>query len=414
MKYIFSLVLLSFSLISSAQKEIKDFVKKNTLPINNIDPNSVDYSDLEVIGNAIHNSRIVMLGEQDHGDATTFLAKTKLIKYLHEKKGFNVLAFESDFFAFTKGWEELPKEKHSIITFLQKNIQSVWTKCDATSNLFYEYIPSTFNTERPLQVTGFDNILLGDFSKNYLLKNIDSLLQSNNIFNKDNYLQAIENLFSSYTNYKQENPEYYSLINGHLKNLYNILADKKISQYWLKIIESLIVLNERAINTKGFNIGRDKQMAENLLWLVRNNYKNEKIIVWAANAHIIKYEGIINYSKRVAFPYSSMGINFVKNYDPSKVYIIGFDSFAGTTTRLDAANQTYKIAMPEKNSFERWIPDSIDFGFLDFKQYNNSNPPNETFHMKIGLFNKSMVSDWNKSFDGIFFIRNMYPCKPIQ
>lgn len=63
MKYIFSLVLLSFSLISSAQKEIKDFVKKNTLPINNIDPNSVDYSDLEIIGNAIHNSRIVMLGK---------------------------------------------------------------------------------------------------------------------------------------------------------------------------------------------------------------------------------------------------------------------------------------------------------------------------------------------------------------
>ncbi len=39
---------------------------------------------------------MVLLGEQHHGDGATFQAKTRLVKYLHEQKGFNVLVWESD------------------------------------------------------------------------------------------------------------------------------------------------------------------------------------------------------------------------------------------------------------------------------------------------------------------------------
>ena len=80
------------------QRDIKTYVLANVRQIAAIDPAFQGYSDLEVIADAIGDARIVMLGEQDHGDAPAFLAKTRLIKYLHEKKGFNVLAFESDFF----------------------------------------------------------------------------------------------------------------------------------------------------------------------------------------------------------------------------------------------------------------------------------------------------------------------------
>src|ERR1700761_1302410 len=109
------------SLPAHAQKLIKDYVEKNAIPIYTIEPDSTNYSDLEPIGNAIGDAKIVMLGEQDHGDAPTFLAKTRLIKYLHEKKGFNVLAFESDFFGLNEGWDRLDKKPDNLGAFLRKN-----------------------------------------------------------------------------------------------------------------------------------------------------------------------------------------------------------------------------------------------------------------------------------------------------
>lgn len=80
------LLALHCTIPAKAQNDIKKYIQENTIPIKSIDPNSTDYSDLEAIRNAIGNSKIVMLGEQDHGDAAAFLAKTRLIKYRVKKK----------------------------------------------------------------------------------------------------------------------------------------------------------------------------------------------------------------------------------------------------------------------------------------------------------------------------------------
>src|SRR5689334_16332420 len=96
-KIVISLILCSISLYSFGQREIKKYVQANVAPISFIDPDSTDYSDLEIIGDAIGEARIVMIGEQDHNDGPGYFAKIRLIKYLHEKKGFNVVAFEGDF-----------------------------------------------------------------------------------------------------------------------------------------------------------------------------------------------------------------------------------------------------------------------------------------------------------------------------
>ena len=120
-------------------QEIKDYVIENTKKITSIDYDSNDYSDLNSIGESIGDAKIVMLGEQDHGDANTFLAKTRLIEYLHEIKGFNILAFENDFYGLTKGWKQLEKQPDSIAKFLRKNLFPLWAYSKSCQYLFQEY-----------------------------------------------------------------------------------------------------------------------------------------------------------------------------------------------------------------------------------------------------------------------------------
>lgn len=148
----------------------------NLHSIRSIQPYENDYADLEVIDKAIGDARIVMLGEQDHGDGATFLAKTRLIKYLHEKQGFNVLIFEGDFFALNHGWQVTPADEHQQRSFLYSNIYPYWSKCKECDDLLYDYIPQTYRTNSPLQIAGIDNQLYAGFSRDSLKHYLNSYL----------------------------------------------------------------------------------------------------------------------------------------------------------------------------------------------------------------------------------------------
>jgi erythromycin esterase len=159
MKKPYYLLILTFFISTKlfSQSNIEKYVRNNTVKISAIDPDSTNYADLKALNKAIGNDSLVMLGEEDHGDAPAFLAKTRLVKYLHEKRGFNVLAFEGDFFALNEGWDNLAKTQAPIRKFIFNDLFGVWTMCDACSNLFYDYIPATYQTKQPLVVSGFDS-----------------------------------------------------------------------------------------------------------------------------------------------------------------------------------------------------------------------------------------------------------------
>ena len=70
---------------------------QRAMALRTIDPADEDFADLRPIGRAVGDARIVLLGEGTHGDGGTFLAKSRLIKFLHQELGFDVLVFESGF-----------------------------------------------------------------------------------------------------------------------------------------------------------------------------------------------------------------------------------------------------------------------------------------------------------------------------
>lgn len=405
--------------ILPAQDLIENYVREHAVPIRSIDPDAVDFADLEAIGAAIGDRRVVMLGEQDHGDAPAFLAKTRLIKYLHEKKGFTVLAFESDFFGLNEGWDHLNKTNPEIDSFLRRNIFGIWTMCDACAPLLYEYIPETYQKQHPLTITGFDNQLILGYSDRHLFPKLDSVLRSRRlpVTQLPEYAQDILPAISNWYKYEKDNAAQTRCIR-YLETIETELAAvAPVDDFWLLVIQNLIQVNiqykNRYTDYYTSHNARDVQMARNLKWLYDIKYPAEKIIVWAHNFHISKYAG--HYPQDFLNKMNTMGDVFTSDSMRLKdTYILGFTSLEGRAGRI--GQKEYKINKPKSKSFERWIHPECEYAFVDFQEYNAANPAvQDWFYMSGAILGNGRHTNhqahWNRIFDGVFYIKKMYPCK---
>ncbi len=419
-RLLLALVVCLFISPVKAQKAVKDYVIKNSVTLKTISPDSAGDADLEPIGNAIGNARIVMLGEQDHGDAPAFLAKTRLIKYLHEKKGFNVLAFESDFFALNYGWDRVSKKSPVIDSFILKNIFSVWTTCDACTPLLFKYIPATYKTASPLIITGFDSQQYLNFSYYNMPRLLDSTITAMQlpITQQPGYRAVVLPLIDSVKRWSVFYPKDTVRIEksiGYLQMICKQLAEKlSENDFWLYAVDNEIGLaNEIKQTVKAVGSadkGRDARMAANLAWLVNNKFKGQKIIVWAADVHIARNLSIAKYYPKMN---ETMGGKFMQGVkDANEVYTIGFTSLQGMAGRVGSPG--YAIRNRITNSFETWFTEKQAYAFVDFKAFNKLNPQyNEAFYA-TPITHAIGNEQWNQVFDGLFYIRDMYRCVPTR
>ncbi|MBX9785339.1 MAG: erythromycin esterase family protein [Chitinophagaceae bacterium] len=412
--FITSIIFLLTISTAVSQQQIKSFVKQYQTIIASVE-NDNNYSGYEAIAKAIGNKRVVMLGEQDHGDAPAFLAKTKLIKYLHEKMGFTVLAFESDFFSLTEGQSEINNDTSGLRKYMRGNIFPIWPYCDACDDLFNHYLPATFMSSAPITVTGFDNQLHGSYTRRKINSYLDSILSllkteiPNYETTRSQLLTWTDSLVKNYGKKfgKKEDFENYETL---MKQISMAWVQKNGEDYTARLLQSIIGFNNQSWHYYGRNwweggMMRDREMAANLDWLVNVKYKNEKIIVWAANGHIVKNSGNLSNMQHTA-----MGTFFCdKPGNAEQTYILGFTSAQGTAGRVTIKNGVYNIVPAKKNSFETWFGET-PFAFIDFLQYRSSGS-NEFFLMKGGGHSYGGKQPWTQAFDGIFYIKNMYACK---
>ncbi|GGG59996.1 erythromycin esterase family protein [Hymenobacter glacieicola] len=312
-------------------QDIRSYVTTNTVRVATLDAASDEYQDLAAVGQAIGDARVVMLGEQDHGDGPAFQAKTRLIKYLHERKGFTVLAFESDFYGLTTGWEKLTQQPDSIRRFLRYNIFPLWARSEDCRYLFQHYIPQSLQTANPLHVAGFDSQLYLSYSYLHLRKDLDSYLVRQGIAGKfpspaayQQFIEAVQGLIAEPRTPGAFRPG----MRKDLENGLQLVSQAQLAAHdtsaWPRVLASL-----QAYMVQG-DEARDKAMADNLKFLLTNQYEDAKVIVWAANTHIMKHTDRITGKgkdfNRVIF--HNMGTYFVQ--DPlwaRQTYVLGFASY---------------------------------------------------------------------------------------
>ena len=358
-----------------------------------IEVNEVDFSFLDEL---LEDKRIVLLGEQLHDDGTTFEVKSMFIKYLHDKLGYNVVLYEAGLYdMWYMGTQDTINPHTGLYAF--------WWDNEACHPL-WDYYRACRQTENPILLGGFDVQLTGRINNSDRSGLIDNYLSDkqidlsdypafNEVKNRMNYSLFWENKLIRET--------LHDSIQVDLLHLLAKLAETKegyVDEVYYRYLSGIKEYNELRFDydpgdPTRMNV-RDSLMAGNLIWLADEVYKDEKIIVWAANVHIFNNDNLYNSDN----PYFKPMGAYLKEKFENDTYTMAFTSYA----RKNKAGHLYNAASNKSveyllhaNKNKRLFLKTDDLPEDSFLNGEAISTVNQMMNIK---------NNWKKQFDGVFFI----------
>lgn len=388
--------------------------------------------DLQFLKTVVGGRRLVQLGESGHGVKQFNQAKVRLIRFMHEEMGFDVIAFESGLFECWSAGRE-SGTVHADTT-MRRCIFGIW-HTDEVIKLF-EYVRETQQTARPLHLAGFDvqiSSYRGSRGAPQLLYDVVAKVDSG-------YAARVRDLDARF---QVEYPRISAAAGTNWAALADSMAVVDARFGFRARYDSLTVFLDahaaalaatypgdpgvplvarqtswgraqyvrtalHPIGTDSSFINRDRGMADNLDFLMDRLYPGKKVIVWAHNAHIMHDRAGIRGVGSV-LPPPAMG-TWVSQRRRPELYTVGLFMYRGSAATNVRA--TYPIAPPLANSLEalfyrvrkRWI-------FVDMLPQVNGPRTGWMFDgilaREWGITSYSMVV--RNQFDGILFIDTVDP-----
>lgn len=335
-----SLALLLFFILPQlscqrANQELR-WLKKNSIPIARVEGN--DFSDLTFLQEKLKDVRLVQIGESSHGAAEFYQLKTRLVEYLHQELGFEVLVIEGGFGDINLAWLHQNEQDAKTLMY-----NSVFANFRSEEMLpMFEYAKAQANTTKPLALAGpdcqsssnyFNNFLI-DFTRKYdaeLSREVEYNFMTTSLLyglipdstqlmaairtNERVINRVLDFLENNETRIREDFPQKPLLVAFTRRTLENYL------EYW--------ALDYRAIRLQQQFALRDRIMAENLMWLADVAYPNKKIVYWAHNAHIGTESNSVDIFGK---PIKMQG-NFIAERFGNQVYNIGLYASEGELFR---------------------------------------------------------------------------------
>jgi erythromycin esterase len=168
-----------------------------------------------------------------------------------------------------------------------------------------------------------------------------------------------------------------------------------------------------------FNM-RDKQNADNVMWLADQAYRGKKIIVWGATMHIVRNAGSIEATIDPKDPRRSyqgmvpMGAEVWRRAG-SRMFSIGFTCYEGVNgigATGDPQGFRSEIKSDQDPSIElEEILNAarFDYALLDFRNSSGAGAWLKAPIVSRPLANQGMRAVWPNVLDAMFFIRVMQP-----
>ena len=412
MKVSLILIIVFLSNFSFAQESLVNTIHSKLIDLNEVSGANEDFSSYERLKEMLKDVEIVMLGEQSHGEATSYDTKIKLVKFLHEEMGFDILAFESDFYACEKARQQIQNGKEMDIAF-GKSVTFLWSTIKEIKPLT-TYLEQSFKSDDPLKVVGFDNQLIGKYSSENYVNDLRTFINQVDIIT--NYQDKFEDLEQSISklrinkNRRKEARRDTIFINELISVIENS-STYPASDFWLQSLKSTkAFISDLRLKTDF----RDWQMAQNLIWHKENN-PGEKIICWGATSHFLYNSEDVrmkswaiqllagNYYKKQPM----MG-HYVKEKYGSKLFTIGFTAYEGEY----GLSRKKKIKEPKPNSIESIIGQSnynnclLPLADLELSSYISR--PLGNVYMKTNIANVMDAILFNRKMEAPSLDRNLF------
>jgi erythromycin esterase len=274
-----------------------DWIIANSEPIRSLTSDS--FADLEYLIPVIGDRRLVQLGESGHGVSEFNSLKVRLIKFLHQEMGFDVIAFESSIYECYRANEIA--DQLSARNLMQDCIFGVWHANEVLP--LFSYIKETRETARPLTLAGFDtqiSSIQGVLRRPDFLKDVVQRLDveyAAEVYTTDSTFVAQYRTGQSSDFVRTHG----SLYRSRYRDLVQFLDGNEVAlaQAYVSTPEVPVIARQTALSMIQFiaqlraDLGsvtrteaRDSGMAENLTVLMERLYPGKKVIGWAHNFHI--------------------------------------------------------------------------------------------------------------------------------
>jgi len=281
------------------------WLAQHAIPMRSLAPDDDDFTDLRPLREAIGHARMVLLGEQEHNSATTIRAMSRLIRFLHQEMGFDVVAFESGLYDMWKVWQ-LMQAGHDPGDAMRQGLAGIWS--DGTDlQPFARYLGQQAVGPRPLEVSGFDCMITRTLSRQHLVSELRGLVAREHIGEEGKDL--VQGFWTTLSGFVGDTGDSLSTrvqqdVLSDLRWLAERLAEAgetrsaeegRTLRLWAQVSRSLAEYMAYSWSDAYKDASwasanaRDHQMARNLVWLAREYFPGRKIIVWAANTHVLRH-----------------------------------------------------------------------------------------------------------------------------
>lgn len=384
-----------------------------THAVRSINPTDADFRDLEFLKAEIGPARVVMLGEPSHGEGDVFEAKIRLMRFLREQMGFTTVAFESGFYDLHKAQQALEAGRPAQEA-IGSSVFSIWT----STQEFQGILPLLGKSG--LRVTGFDPQLMSDGYSGDMVDDLEEFLASDKgaVLLNYEYLEQVIGFMGEHFAFVPTTtlPEFEKEMAKAAR-----LVDKAASSpdpkrhteatFWQQNLRSLLAqardyaTNAPELKTKetfkaSDNNPRDAQMADNLLWYLRQ-HPTEKVVCWGALPHFANQVGVLNNEELRS--YQPMGQVVKAALPPGHVYLLG--TLAGGGRHGLPGTTGAPVPPPAAGTLEASLL-ALDTPFA-FVSLQHDAPGRQLTTYAFDY--QPLAGPWSEVVDGFLFLRSVEP-----